>query len=163
MALSNADRQRQWRQRHKGWTKADQALADLEEARMSAQTTGGTLKARIAELEAKVAELAPQAERWQASIRGDAGQPIRLYDDYAEDDDDADWTDDDEDANHLFQRMTFTRRGERHPYMGDIRKMADLIERAGPQFVDAARRYMASTEAKAAAADQAKLTPRTSA
>ena len=57
----------------------DQALAALEDARLEAQSHESALEARIAELKAKVAELAPQAGRRRPSIRGGDGPLIRLY------------------------------------------------------------------------------------
>jgi len=136
----------------------DQALAALEDARLEAQSHESALEARIAELKAKVAELAPQAGRRRPSIRGGDGPLIRLYDElplgkdgggYR---DDVDWTADEELVQEVLESLMRVQPKVRAEDASLVAKLADLLERAGPQFIVAARRHVAATEAEAARA-----------
>ena len=177
MAVSNVERQQQRRPRNKGNPRADspeqaaeierllamlaerdQALAALEDARLEAQSHESALEARIAELKAKVAELAPQAGRRRPSIRGGDGPLIRLYDElplgkdgggYR---DDVDWTADEELVQEVLESLMRVQPKVRAEDASLVAKLADLLERAGPQFIVAARRHVAATEAEAARA-----------
>jgi hypothetical protein len=99
----------------------DQALAVLEGARLDAQSYESALKARIAELKAQVAGLAPPTGRRRTSARGKDWPPIRLYDESL------------------------------------VARLADLLERSGPQFIAAARRHVALTKVEAAARAAARV------
>ena len=141
----------------------DQALAALEDARLEAQSHESALEARIAELKAKVAELAPQAGRRRPSIRGGDGPLIRLYDElplgkdgggYR---DDVDWTADEELVQEVLESLMRVQPKVRAEDASLVAKLADLLERAGPQFIVAARRHVAATEAEAAARAAARV------
>jgi len=183
LVVSNVERQQQRRPRNKGNPRADspeqsaeierllamvaerdQALAALEDARLDAQSYESALKARIAELKAQVAGLAPQAGRRRTSIRGGDGPLIRLYDELPlrKDEgyyrDDLDWTSDEELVQEVLESLMRTQPKVRAEDASLVAKLADLLERAGPQFIAAARRHVALTEVKAAARVKAKAT-----
>ena len=142
----------------------DQALAALEDARLDAQSYESALKARIAELKAQVAGLAPQAGRRRTSVRGGRAPLNRLYDELPlrKDEgyyrDDLDWTSDEELVQEVLESLMRTQPKVRAEDASLVAKLADLLERAGPQFIAAARRHVALTEVKAAARVKAKAT-----
>jgi hypothetical protein len=124
----------------------NQALADVD-----ARSYESALKARLAEL---------KADGRRTSVRDEARPLIRRYeetplrkDDYR---DDADWTADDDTTRAVLESLTLRRHGPRGEDASLIAKLADLLERAGPQFIAAVRREVAAIEARAAAAAAAK-------
>ena len=74
--------------------------------------------------------------------------PLRK-DDYR---DDADWTADEDTTRAVLESLTLRRHGPRGEDASLIAKLADLLERAGPQFIAAVRPEAAAIEARGAAA-----------
>jgi len=96
--------------------------------------------------------------RRRPSIRGGDGPLIRLYDElplgkdgggYR---DDVDWTADEELVQEVLESLMRVQPKVRAEDASLVAKLADLLERAGPQFIVAARRHVAATEAEAARA-----------
>ena len=89
-------------------------------------------------------EARPLTER----IRRYEELPLRK-DDYR---DDADWTADEDTTRAVLESLTLRRHGPRGEDASLIAKPADLLERAGPQFIAAVRPEAAAIEARGAAA-----------
>jgi hypothetical protein len=128
MVLSNAERQRAWRERHKGKPWGNRVLLE-----------------RLAELEA-VASTPPVA-----GPAASAG--IRLLAELPEYPND--WTDDEEIINAVIGRLTDRNAVFDDELRPLLVCLPDLLERAAPQFIDACRHQVALNE-QAAAAKQAK-------
>lgn len=123
MALSNADRQKLWRERHKDTRKIP------------------ALQARIAELEVELAALrgqpSPVVDRPVIRIKSE--WPL---------DDDFEETDDEANVAELFDRYTGLGR-YRVPCPPDrLTALIDLLDRCGPQVIDAGRRRIAELDAR---------------
>jgi len=182
MAVSNVERQQQRRPRNEGNPRGssteqaaeierllamvaerDQVLAVLEDARLDAQSYESALKARIAELKAQVAGLAPQAGRRRTSVRGGGAPLIRLYEElplrkdggYYRDD--ADWTADEDLVQEVLESLMRNQPKVRAEAASLVARLADLLERSGPQFIAAARRHVALTKVKATAVAAARV------
>ena len=66
--------------------------------------------------------------------------------------DDVDWTADEELVQEVLESLMRVQPKVRAEDASLVAKLADLLERAGPQFIVAARRHVAATEAEAARA-----------
>ena len=152
MAVSNVERQQQRRPRNEGNPRGssteqaaeierllamvaerDQVLAVLEDARLDAQSYESALKARIAELKAQVAGLAPQAGRRRTSVRGGGAPLIRLYEElplrkdggYYRDD--ADWTADEDLVQEVLESLMRNQPKVRAEAASLVARLADLL------------------------------------
>jgi hypothetical protein len=138
LAQSNADRQRNWRERHKGEPRANPSA----KARITA------LQARVVELEAQVVELGAESIAKSNPCQSTPTARFRLEDEIEEQGGTQascvpDWSDDEE-----IVRVTLDNLIKVHVAVGSDLKLilpclADLVERAAPQFVDACRRRVA--------------------
>lgn len=130
MGKSGADRQREWRERHKG------------------EPTPAKLRAKLAALEAEAMQQAPATRfRLVAELPGFGSGGVDIP---------ADWSEDEDIVSEVITHLDGTTALVGDSVVPTLVCLSDLLERAAPQVIDALRRQVALNEQAAARKAEAK-------